>query len=156
MANFLYNHAAFRIMNGSLDLLTDTLKFMLVNNTYVANRDHDNVSAASSAEITATNYTGGFGGAGRKILAGKVVTEDDTNDRAELDCNDPVWTALGGALNATIQAILVIKENTNDADSWLIGHIDTSTGTPSLPFTTNGGDFTVNVNVEGLIQLSTV
>lgn len=156
MANFVYNAAATRILNGGVDLLTDTLKFMLVDAAYTADRDDEFVSAASAAEINATNYTGGFGGAGRKTLTGKAVNKDNTNDRAEFDTNDPTWTALGGATNDTIQAVLVIRENTSDADSWLIAHIDTSTGTPSLPFTTNGGDLTLNINVEGLIQLATV
>lgn len=156
MANFVYNAAATRVLNGALNLSTATLKMMLVTSSYTANRDDEFVSAASAAEISATNYTGGFGGAGRKTLTGQTVTKDNTNDRAELDVNDVTWTALGGASNATIAAILVIKENTNDADSWLVAYYDTVTGTPSLPFTTNGGDLTLNINVEGLIQLSTV
>jgi hypothetical protein len=155
MANFIYNKAAGQILDGTLDVLTDTLKFMLVNSGYTADRDHDFVDDASGDEITATNYTAGFGGAGRKTLAGKAVSVDNANDRVEFDCNDPQWTALGGATNDTVQAIIVIKEVTTDADSILIAHIDTSTGTPSLPFTTNGGDLTLNINAEGLLQMLT-
>lgn len=159
MANFVYNTAAKRMWDravGTIDLLADTIKVMLVTSAYVANRDHEFVSSASGSEISATNYTGGFAGAGRKILGTKVLTTDLTNDRVEFDVADVPWAAIGGALNATINAAIVIKEVTNDAASLLIAYIDTVTGTPSLPFTTNGGDLTLQINVEGLIQLSTV
>lgn len=157
MANFLFNRAAAGVLNGSINLLTDTLKAMLIDNSYTADRDDDFITASGvgAAEITATNYAGGFAGAGRKTLAGRTVSEDDPNDRAELDANDVPWTALGGAVNDTIQAVVIVKEGTSDADSELIAYIDTSTGTPSLPFTTNGSDFTAVVNAEGLIQLAT-
>lgn len=157
MANFVYNNVAGKIVDQSINLLTDILKVMLVTSAYVPDRDHDFVSSAAAAELaTTTNYVPGFGGAGRKLLAGRTVTVDDPNDRSELDCNDFLWTALGGASNQTIAAFIVIKEITNDAASLLIAYVDTSTGTPSLPFTTNGSDFTGVINVEGLIQLSTV
>jgi len=159
MANFIYNTGAARMWSassGAVDLLADTIKVMLVTSAYAVDRDHEFVSSAAAAEIVATNYTGGFAGAGRKTLASKTVVADLANDRAEFDAADVLWSAIGGATNATIAALVVIKEVTNDAASILLAYIDTTTGSPGLPFTTNGGDLTININAEGLLQLKTV
>jgi hypothetical protein len=164
MANFLYNTAALEIANGTLDLEADTIKIMLVNtDNYTADRDDDVVDDGSStdpetAEITATNYTRGHAGAGRLTLSASntVWAVDKTNDRAELDTDNFLWTALGGAVNDDVDAAIIIKEDgSDDTSTRLIAYIDTSTGSPPLPFTTTGSNFTLTVNVEGLIHLKT-
>ena len=133
---------------------TDTIEVMLVTSAYTPNADHLVVDAGGAndpldAEIVATNYTGGHAGAGRKVLASKTLTTDNTNDRAEFDAADIVWTALGGATNATVVGAIVIKRGTtNDTTARLIWYIDIA------DFTTNGSDVTVQWNVEGIAQLA--
>jgi hypothetical protein len=160
MANFIYNTALGEIIAGTIDLVADTIKVIPVTSTYVANRDDDVADAGGAsdvvdAEIVATNYTGGWGGAGRKTLASKTLTVDKTNDRVEFNCAAFSWTALGGATNATIAAYVVVKEGgANDTTTRLIAYIDTlASGT--LPLTTNGSDLTVTPNAEGLLQFPT-
>ena len=75
--NFIYNHAAYEVARGALNLSTAALKVMLVTQAYVPDRDHDFVASASAAETVATNYVGGFGGAGRQLLVTPVFTEDE-------------------------------------------------------------------------------
>lgn len=156
MASFVYNTAAKEIADGTIDLLNDTIKVMLVTSSYTANRDDDVVDAGGANdpvdhEIVATNYTGGWGGAGRKTLASKAITTDKTNDRGEFDATDVTWTSLGGAQNATIAAAILIKEGVaNDTTSRLIAYHDL-TDTP-----TNGGNITIVWDAEGIIQFSTV
>ena len=36
-----------------------------------------------------------------KTLTGVTVTENDTNDRCEITCNDVTWTASGGSIGPT-------------------------------------------------------
>ena len=152
MASFVYNTSKKEIMDGTLNLNTDTLKVILVNSTYTANADDDVVDAggandAVDGEITATNYTKGWGGAGRKTLANKTFETDKPNDRAELHADNITWTALGGASNDTIVAAVLIKEGgANDTTSRLIAYIDLA------DTTTNGGDFTIQWNAEGILQ----
>lgn len=152
MATFVYNLAAAEIARGNIDLLADTIKIMLVKSGYVPDRDDDfieeAVDDANEHELTVSGYTGGFGGAGRKTLGSKTITEDDANDRAEFDCADVTWTAL--ATGETIVGAIIIKEITNDAASVLIAYLDLS-DTP-----TNGSDVTLQINAEGVIQFSTV
>lgn len=152
MATFVTNHAAKMIADGTLALLTDTIKAMLVDSTYVGNRDDDFVDDGSandpqSHEVSGTGYTGGFGGAGRKTLASKTLTEDDANDRAAFDAADTVWT---GLTVGTIGGVVLIKEITNDAASLIIAFLD------ATDLVTNGGDVTAVWAAAGLIDFSTV
>lgn len=155
MASFFYNKAVQEILNGTINLDTDTLKVMLVDSTYTPNRDDDVVDAgggsdAADAEITATNYTAGWGGAGRKT-ASITISEQDANDRAIGVLSDITWTALGGAVNDTVVGAILIKEGgANDTTSRLIVYWDlTDTAT-------NGGDFTLTMDAtDGNLRATT-
>lgn len=154
MASFVYITALKEIMDATLDLSADTLKVMLVNSIYSGGATHDDdvVDAGDSndpidGEISATNYTGGWGGSGRKTLASKTFTADKANNRAEFDAADVVWTSLGGAANDTITAAIIIKEGvSDDTTSRLIAFLD------HADLTTNGGDFTLQWDAEGIIH----
>lgn len=154
MASFVYNKAAQEIADGTVDLLNDTIKTMLVTSAYTPNRDDLVVDAggandALDAEISVSGYTGGWGGSGRKALTSKTLTTDNANDRAEFDADNLTWSTLG--TGATIAAMVVIKEGgANDTTSRLIAYLDV-TDTP-----TNGGDVTFTFDAEGIIQFSTV
>lgn len=146
MASGFYNQGLVDVTDGTIVLQTDTVKLMLVDTGYTFDPDHDVVdNGANDAtdpsfnEIVATNYTVGFGGAGRKTL---TVTRqvNDTNNRADFAVADVTWTALGGATNDTIGGAILIEERTNDADSRLIAFFDL-TDTP-----TNGSDVTLDFN----------
>lgn len=56
-----------------------------------------------------------------KTLANKVLTEDNTNDRAEMTCDDVVWTASGGTIGPSPGAILIDDTTPDDT---IIGHLD--------------------------------
>ena len=156
MANFVYNEAAYLLADQQLDLERVTLKIMLVNDSYVADRDDVYVDEggthdAVDAEITAvTNYTR------KELTSGKAWAKDTTNDMAWFDADDPTtWASLGGASNDTIHAAILIYDTGTDTTSVLIAYYDTTTGSPSLPYTTTGGNFSININAQGLINLKT-
>lgn len=153
MADIFFNTGKKKIVDhndaDTINLLSNTIQVMLVDDTYVGNADDDLVDDGSandpaSKEIAVTGYTAGFGGTGRKTLAGKTITTDDANDRVEFDANDVTWTALGAG--ATIGAIILYKRNTADTDSQLIAKFEV-TDTP-----TNGSDITAQWNTEGLLN----
>jgi len=113
------------------------------------NQDSDFVGdIAATYEIVATNYTGGYNGAGRHALTTTGLwAVDDTNDLAKFTCGDAaVWTALGGAVNDTIGGAVLFKQITNDASSPLIAFYELATAVP-----TNGGNFTLTIAAGGLI-----
>lgn len=121
---FIYNNAD-KLMrqdtSGRLNILADTLKAVLVDDSYVADRDHVFADAFSGAELSGTGYAGGFGGAGRKTLASKALTVDNTNNRVTFGAANPTWT---GITAGDAHAVVVIKEATSDSDSILIAYID--------------------------------
>ena len=126
-----------RIMDGTLNLSTATLKFMLLGIAYVPDPDHEFASSLTAHELNGTGYTGGFGGGGRKTLAAKVIAKDDTNDCATLDCTDPVWA---GADAGTVGTVAIITEITNDAASPVIALIPLSP-----PVEMRSGSFTLQL-----------
>ena len=155
MANQFYNSMARDVLDGIEDLSAVTLKAILVNATRVENADDVFIDEAGAddvidGEISATNYTGGFGGAGRQALANVTITVDNTDDEAVLDADDITWTGLGGASNDTITAVEIVIEKTADTDSKLVCRNELSSST-----TTNGSDVTIQWDAEGIINLNT-
>jgi len=150
MASLVYNTAKKEIFDGTIDLTAADIKVMLIGTAtpYTPDADHDTVDQASGSELSATNYTGGFAGAGRKAFASPAIAVDKTNDRAEFDATDLTWTSLGGAANDTVEAAIIIREVTNDAGSRLIAYIDLTNTT------TDGSNFTIQWDAEGILQLS--
>jgi len=127
-----------KIVNGSIDLDTDTLKVMLVSDSYTTDKDHEFVSSVNTYEISTSGYSGGFNGAGRKTAT--VATQyNATSDRVEVVITDITWSSLQSG--ATIGAAILIKEITNDAASPVIAVWDFTTNVA-----TNGGDFTMDFN----------
>lgn len=160
MADILYNTAGGELWGATpaLDLLSDTIKMMLLDNaTYTENRDDDVVdgggaSDPADAEVSGTGYAGGYGGAGRLTLASKTVTVDKANDRSAFDAADLTWSGIDVG---DVGAAAVVKEDHvgvagNDTETRLISHHDTN-----FPVTTNGGDLTVQTPND-IIRLSTV
>ncbi len=94
----------------------------------------------SGDETTATGYTGGFAGADR-LTTTVVTTEQTANNRVVCIFQDKTWTAIGGASNDTLEAALVLKEVSTDADSFPIAYLEfTST------LVTNGSDILVDMD----------
>lgn len=133
------------MLGGTINLLTDTIKVMLLDADAAPTADTNFVSDLSADELSGTGYTGGFNGSGRKSLASKTVTEDDVNDRAYFDAADLTWSSIDAG---TAAWAILIKEVTTDADSIVIAAIDI---TDTL---TNGGDLTVNWSADGLLRLA--
>lgn len=146
--SLVYTNADKLIKDGSLDLANDTLKWMLVDDTYVANADDVNVSAASSAELSGTGYAGGFAGAGRKTATGIAVAVDNANNRTTVAVSNPsAWTGIDAG---TAHAAILIKEVTDDTDSILVAYLDGASD-----YVTNGGDLNLAVG-NGFIFTTTI
>lgn len=153
MADFAYNTGSMELWDGTIDILTATVKIFPVGVSYVADRDDDVVDAAGANdpidhEYTGPGYTGGWGGSGRKALASKTITIDKANDRSDFDAADVTWTAIGPGTGEEPAQLVTVKEGgADDTTSRLIVHSDFSV-------TTNGGD--VTSQIADLLRLSTV
>ena len=90
------------------------------------------IVTAGATECDFTNYA-------RASLTRTPASEDDTNDRVNLDASDVVIASAGGTTNNTIYGAFYYDAttDTNDTTRLLIG-IDWF----ASPLTTNGGTFT--------------
>jgi hypothetical protein len=136
MASGWYNSALRDVMDGTIDLSSDTLKLILVTSAYTPDKDHDFANDLTG-ELSGTGYTGGFNGSGRKTIAGKAFETDVTNDRVEFTFSGVTWTAINAG---SPKYAILVKEITNDAATRLVAFLDLGT------VTTNGGDLTVTPN----------
>jgi hypothetical protein len=157
MASGAYSRGVHNVKNGTIDLDTTATKVMLLQSGYNAVYDPDQASLDVAAttndltgqEATATGYTGGFGGAGRKT-ASVTLTEQTANNRDVDIITDLTWAALGGATNNTLGGCAWVREVTNDAASIPIAWFQFSAN-----LTTNGSDVLVDFDgTNGNLQWS--
>ena len=86
MADLIYNAFKKNIMNGGIDLDTDTIKVMLVTSAYVPDQDTHEFKSSVTNEVSGTGYT-----AGGATLAGAAVTQDNTDNEGMFDATDVTW-----------------------------------------------------------------
>lgn len=141
MADVIYNEGKRKLLDGTINLTSDTVKVALMNNSHVANADTQHYwSDVSANEASGTGYT-----AGGATLGSKAFTTNDTNDRGEFDAADTVWAT------STITAYYaIVYEDTGVAGtSTLIASIDFGGAKSS-----SGGDFKIEWNSVGILTLS--
>lgn len=139
MASFLYNRGKRIIMDGVLDFAADAVSVLLVDENHTPNIDHNTVSQVVADELSGTGYS-------RKALANKSVTQNNTDDRAEWDADDVLWTEIdAGQAKA---AILFRNEEATDAARDLIAYIDTG----GFPVTTTGADLEIAWHANGILH----
>lgn len=140
MADVIFNSFKMKIMNGSIDLDTDTIKVALVTSTYTPNQDTHVFFSDVTNEVTGTGYT-----AGGAALAGKAVTQDDTDNEGVFDANDVSWTTA----TITARAAVLYKDTGTGSTSPLICYIDFGADKVST-----AGTFTIAWNAEGILNLN--
>lgn len=146
MADFAYNVACKQLLDGDLDFnAPNDIRVLLLESKTDVNKDDLTITAvlarAGTTELTSTNYV-------RQALANEATSQDDPNDRAEFDADDAVFPNLVQTASETILAYLVYKHVTNDTDSIPIIQADIS------PAITPNGDFTIQWNAQGILQLA--
>lgn len=123
MANALFDKARKAFADGDIDLLTDTIKVVLVDTAdYTVDlANHDFLDDVPSAALVGTPQT----------LSNKSTTA------GVFDADDVTFTSVTGD---QCEAILIYKDTGSEATSNLIGWIDSATG---LPVTPNGTDIQI-------------
>ena len=122
MANVFYTKGKEKILSADIDWVTDTIKVMLVKNTYPQNLATDEFVADISAYRLNTDQT-----LGSKTVAGGIF-----------DAGDATFTAV--TAGDTSEGVVIYKDTGAEATSPLLLYIDTITG---FPLATNGGDITI-------------
>jgi hypothetical protein len=109
----LSNHYKYQKMRGQVDLTSDDLKILLMNNTFAFDKDaHANLSDIDADQLaTANGYT-----ENDETLTTPVLTEDDGNDKGHFVCDDPSWTAAAGDIGPTGAACIVDFTSLDDVE----------------------------------------
>lgn len=122
MANALYAKGKEKILSGSINLPSDTIKASLLSSAYTPNLSTDEFWSTISANLLNTSQT----------LASKSVTA------GVFDAADVTFTAV--TAGSTVKAVVIWKDTGTASTSPLLVYIDTITG---FPLATNGGDITI-------------
>lgn len=141
MADVIYNAFKKYIMNGSIDLDTDTINVMLVTSTYTPDQDAHEFRDDITNEVSGTGYS-----AGGSALAGKAVTADNTDNEGVFDANDVSWTT--STITARAAVLYKARGGASSADE-LICYIDFGSDKIST-----AGTFTIAWNAEGILNLA--
>jgi len=121
MANALYPKAKEAFLNGSINMVANTVTIALVDTgvyTYSSSHQYRN-EVSNSAVISSTT------------LANKTITN------GVFDADDATFSSVTGA---NCEALLIFQDTGIQTTSRLIAYIDSATGLPILP---NGGDISV-------------
>ena len=113
--NFVYNEFKFLLSNGQINLLTDTLKILLVNSYSVDIDNHNFVSDISAYEIIGGGYT-----SGGQVLLNQAVIRNDVNNRTQLTASNLQWPT--SYINAN--GGIIYKDTGDKTTSPLICFID--------------------------------
>jgi hypothetical protein len=121
MANSLYLKAKESFLNGSINMVANTITIALVDTgvyTYSSSHQFRN-EVANNAVISSTTLTN------------KTITN------GVFDADDATFSSVTGA---NCEALLIFQDTGIQTTSRLIAYIDSATGLPILP---NGGDISV-------------
>ncbi len=141
MASVIYNSFKRDIMNGALDLDTDTIKVMLVTSSYTPDQDSHTKRSDVTNEVSGTNYT-----AGGSALANKAVTADNTDNEGVFDADDLTWST--STITARGAVLYKSRGGASSADE-LICYIDFGADKSS-----SAGNFTLQWDAEGILNLN--
>lgn len=140
MADVIYNSFKKNIMDGSIDLDTDTIKVALVTSSYTPDQDVHDFFDDVTNEVSGTGYT-----AGGASLANKAVTADNTDNEGVFDADDVSWTTA----TITARGAVLYKSTGTASTSALIAYIDFTADKVST-----AGTFTISWNSEGILNLN--
>lgn len=141
MADTIVNAFKKNIMNGSIDLDTDTVKVMLLTSSHTQNADtQEFIDDVSANEVSGTGYT-----AGGATIGTPAVTQDNTDDEGVFDGADVTWASS----TITARYAAIYKDTGTPGTSPIIAILDFGSDQSS-----SSGDFTIQWGSEGILNLN--
>ena len=112
-----YLNGVKNIYNGNVDLLTDTIKMVLVKGTYTPSQTTDETYADILAHVsTGTGIT-----ARGQAIDNKTITVDTGNLRTIFDADDEVFATI---TTTDVRWIVLYKDTGTDGTSYLLSWYD--------------------------------
>lgn len=140
MASAVYNSAKQKLINGGIDLDSDTIKVALVTSSYTPNIDTHVFFSDVTNEVSGTGYT-----AGGATLASVTLNIDTTNDLVAFDAADVTWSTS----TITARGAVIYKSTGTGSTSPLLAYVDFGADK-----TSTAGNFTIQWNASGIMTLA--
>ena len=145
--SFVYTPFKQKLAKADVDMDTFDIRAILVMSNTTADTDQD--AATLSAIGTLDEYDGS--GYSRPDLGATTVTEDDTNNRSEVDVGDFTFGAtVAAGTRQAVGMVYYVNVDGTAANDYPVAYVDTG----GFPFDGNGGAINVTVNTEGLLQVT--
>lgn len=141
MSSLTYNSAPVAFGKADIDWEVDTIHAVLLTSSYTPSQDNDDYWS----DISAYEFSGGSYPAGGVSLTTKVVTQDNTNNRAVFDSDDVQFTGITGSF----RYVALVKWTGVASTSQLIRLIDPEGATITL----TNGTYDMTVPVGGWFSL---
>lgn len=131
MASLNYNSMLTDTVSGNINFSTDSFKVMLVSSAYTADQDNHSKRNQVTNEITNTSGTAYSSGG---LATTATVTQDNTNNRAEVTFSSVSWSSA----SFTARAAVIYKNTGSSTTDRLVAYVDFGTDT-----TASNGTFQV-------------
>jgi len=141
MASNIYNNGLLKILDRTVDYVSDNVAVLLVGNSYTFDVSHEYVSNVSDEAV---NDTGS--GYARLALASKTITLNTSANAVVFDCGDISYTDI--ATTNTLAGAVIYKDSGTDSTSDLVAFIDFA------DIVTNGSDIDLQINANGLFRIN--
>ncbi len=139
MASGVYNQFKELVMEGVHNLLTNTVKIALLNNSHTFSASSVGWSSVSANELAAT---GGYTAGGNTLASPTVIV---ASDKGVFDAADSSWTT---ATFTAYHAVIYNDTPTSPADP-LIASIDFGGAK-----TVSNGTFTIQFHANGILSIA--
>lgn len=121
MAGTIANNFRVLIAQGAVNFSTDTFKAIAMQEGFIFDHTTDDLYADVSSQELATGYGYTAGGV---AMSGVSITQNDTDNRADITWNNITWTATGGDVGPIAGVVI---------------YDDTITGDPIVAYINFGG-----------------
>lgn len=137
----LYGKSLIAAYNKEIDWADDTIKVMLTTSAYTPDQDVHDYKDDVTNEVTGTGYT-----AGGATLGSKTITYTAGTNIFMLDAADTVWSASTiTARNAVVYDDTPATAGTKPLICYQASDAD---------IISSGGDFTIQWNASGIVQVT--
>ena len=138
----VYNAFKKKIMDGSIDLDTDSINVALFTSAYTPNLD----THTFYSDITANEVANGNGYTTKGVtLASASISIDTTNDLAYFDAADVTWASS----TITARYAVLFKNTGTNTTSPLVAYIDFAADK-----TSDNGNFIITWSSAGILKLT--
>lgn len=130
------------LLNKEVDFDSDSIKIMLMTDSYTFNQDTHQYKSSIDNEVTGTGYT-----AGGQALTSVTVAYDTATNTIKMDAADPSWAS--STITGVKKAAIYDSTPGTDATRPLIAYLESDT-----TLSTNSGTLSITFDSAGIATMT--